>query len=455
MVGEANSNYRLGPRRRNLRDYSIKLRCAGLTAADLQNMKDLKRIMGIQSLAILNSQQRIQQLQQQSIAYPELSTLYCAEIDQLKPLHEISQSYFLLSWLHLASRYWTPRLPTPDAIEHRQVTFDYLTNQEYEQYLGFSKDDCRQLYDVLQFPQRLKLNRRTTVDPNGRRKRHSFTVSGIHAFLYTLFRFRSPSKRMTLDEKFWGYDYSVLSRMFHRTVSWIDQHHGHRLNNLDFIRCKLPTFNRKIVMKMEEKFHGHPLPIHITNCSLFIDGTRFRIAKPYGPGWQQQLAYSGDHKCHCHGCQAVMGPDGIIYDWYDRPYGRYSDKHFYSDSGINTRIRNLQLGNARQFWAYGDKAYNSRSHVRGAYHGRHLTQQQRRANYMMSGKRIAAEWAFSKIKSRCPFVQQSWLLKLRAMDVAATVRVAVLLTNAHSCIHHNETSLYFDCRPPSLQQYFQ
>jgi hypothetical protein len=178
------------------------------------------------------------------------------------------------------------------------------------------------------------------------------------------------------------------------------------------------------------------------------------MAPASGPWDVQRGALSGDKWFHCHGVQGVFGPDGIFVDWYDVPLGKENDKYFMRDSLVNRILRNAQLVDLIQYWVYCKAGYANDTHVRSAYHGVHVTPLQLRQNSKMSRVRVGVEWGFGKVKARCPLIRCSDKLKLRGIDVARRVRVAVLLTNAHTCLNSSKTGLYFECEAPTLQEYF-
>ncbi len=79
----------------------------------------------------------------------------------------------------------------------------------------------------------------------------------------------------------WGYDYSVLSRMFNAVVDWIDNNHKHRLRQLPLISDKFEHFNRCIVNKLRSIYPGGGLaanPPEAEHCALFGDGCRFEVS---------------------------------------------------------------------------------------------------------------------------------------------------------------------------------
>jgi hypothetical protein len=145
----------------------------------------------------------------------------------------------------------------------------------------------------------------------------------------------------------------------------------------------------------------------------------------------------------------------MFYDWFDGPVGRHGDKYFLAKSGLNRTLQQCQLGNHRQFTSYNDKGYERDTHIRCAAHGpARVTQRQHLDNWIMSKTRISVEWGYGKVKTRCPYLLRPHHLKLQLMDVAQVIRVSVLLTNAHTCLHQSITGLYFNCAAPTLTEYF-
>ena len=100
----------------------------------------------------------------------------------------------------------------------------------------------------------------------------------MHAFLYFLYRLHSPQQRQTLDTDVWGYDYSVLSKMFAAVECYIDNTYKHRLRIVPEIAHKFAMFNARICDKLTS-LHGE-LPPEATRCALFADGCRYRTSRP-------------------------------------------------------------------------------------------------------------------------------------------------------------------------------
>ncbi len=92
-------NARFGPFRRFARDYSVKLRRFGLTAADRFNLKSLTETMELQACSIVIERESLYQLQVlapnspvQSLLQKQIEvhekTIECAESCYLRAVHD-------------------------------------------------------------------------------------------------------------------------------------------------------------------------------------------------------------------------------------------------------------------------------------------------------------------------------------------------------------------------------
>ena len=72
----------------------------------------------------------------------------------------------------------------------------------------------------------------------------------------------------------------------------------------------------------------------------------------------------------------------------------------------------------------------------------------------MSQARIVVENGFAIVSNHWPYLNAGWKMQLRSSPVGRYYRTAVLLTNGMSCLRPNQISLYFDCEPPMLDEYF-
>ena len=91
----------------------------------------------------------------------------------------------------------------------------------------------------------------------------------------------------------------------------------------------------------------------------------------------------------------------------------------------------------------------------GPFKGGNVTNNQKEFNKAMSKVRISVEWIFGDIINFFAFVNFKNNLKLGLSAVGKMYIVCALLHNARACLYKNNTSLFFDVEPPSLEEYFQ
>ena len=75
-------------------------------------------------------------------------------------------------------------------------------------------------------------------------------------------------------------------------------------------------------------------------------------------------------------------------------------------------------------------------------------------NERMSSVRVSVEWVFGDIVERFKFTDFKKTQTVGLSPVAKQYAVSALLCNAKTCLYGSTTSLYFQCDPPSLEEYF-
>jgi len=80
-----------------------------------------------------------------------------------------------------------------------------------------------------------------------------------------------------------------------------------------------------------------------------------------------------------------------------------------------------------------------------------LTAAQWEWNVAIGQVQILVEHGFSLVFEDWPHLNAFWKQKVWGTAGGVWYQVGVLLTNAHSCLVHNQTAI---CMPPSLHQYF-
>ena len=156
-----------------------------------------------------------------------------------------------------------------------------------------------------------------------------------------------------------------------------------------------------------------------------IDGTIRAMCRPGGEDDLQRECYDGHHKVHGLAWQSVVFADGIIGDAHMET-GRRHDAFLLSKSNLNTRLAEVQQGNAVQCKVYGDAAYPIMSHIDRGFKGANLTPTQKAYNRSLSKVRIREEWMFGKVVEEFAFIDHRANLKLRLQPVGVYYVVALI-----------------------------
>jgi hypothetical protein len=139
-----------------------------------------------------------------------------------------------------------------------------------------------------------------------------------------------------------------------------------------------------------------------------------------------------------------------MYHFFDEPLGSHVDKYFLRESGINDILEMIEEECGISADIYTDKGLAAASHVIPAYRGA-LSPVEELSNYRISKMRVGHEWGHGKMYERHPFLKRVDKLKLQLVDVARYVRVAMILTNIHTCMRQSNMGLYFQCSAPTLR----
>jgi len=76
-----------------------------------------------------------------------------------------------------------------------------------------------------------------------------------------------------------------------------------------------------------------------------------------------------------------------------------------------------------------------------------------RFNSAMGYVRLSVEWSFGKVANTFAFIDFAKNMKALLQPVGKFYLLSVLFTNCHTCLYGSETSYFFNCPPPSLEEY--
>ena len=190
----------------------------------------------------------------------------------------------------------------------------------------------------------------------------------------------------------------------------------------------------------------------------FIHGSHQKVCRPTPETCDQSLLYSGYKHAYTTVFQSISTPDGLLIHFKGPYEGRVSDWGILKHSGLQENLKNYSHNTAgSRLWIYGDAGYGLEKGILSSYRSHHSTGQHTESeeifNASMARQRIVVEWCFGKLVTLFPLIDYFKKLKVGLSQVGSWIFTAVLLTNAHTCYYGSETTAYFDCPPPSIQEY--
>jgi hypothetical protein len=316
--------------------------------------------------------------------------------------------------------------------QHPNLRFNLneISNEEAKGNFRFEKQDIPILARLLEIPNLIRTESRNVVE-------------GETALAILLRRLAYPNRWQDLRTLFHLSSQS-LSQIASHTANIILANKGALLENLNNLQWLNHNRLRQYAAAIHEK--GAAVP----NCWGFIDGTARQICRP---SVDQDQYYSGHKRCHCVKYQSVLCPDGLIVNLKGAWPGRRHDAGMFRESNLYQELVEVARFQHESYVLYGDAAYGIRELLLGPYTGGNLLQIQRNFNNSMKVLRIAVEWGFQKVASQFAFVDFKKNQKLLLQEVETMYKIAVLLTNCHTCLYGSETSQYFDIVPPPLEVY--
>ncbi|GAV09608.1 hypothetical protein RvY_19113 [Ramazzottius varieornatus] len=235
----------------------------------------------------------------------------------------------------------------------------------------------------------------------------------------------------------------ALSRMFNYGIHYIHDQFAHLLDTLDH-----PWLDKNKLRECAQVIQEKGAPYD--KCTGFIDGTVCAVARP---SRLQRHLYNGHKRKHGLKYQAVGLPNGLIVHLAGPIVGKRHDWRMYQESNLIDQLKRKREDADWKFYIYGDHGYTSTRELIAPF--RSVTNQaEADLNYVMSKLRVSVEWMFGKCCVLWAFLDFPRNQKVLLQPVGLYFRVAVLLTNAHTCLYESQTGQYFGLSAPTLEEYF-
>lgn len=187
----------------------------------------------------------------------------------------------------------------------------------------------------------------------------------------------------------------------------------------------------------------------VTNIWACIDGTVRFVCKPRV---MQRASYSGHKKRHGQKYQSVTAPDGLCISLMGAEGGNRNDSLILTDSGLIQRLQPFIDQNGERFYMYGDSAYSAHHDVLSPY-PHPANDAERELNKLFSRVRVMVEHGFARTVKYYAFTDYVKSQRMHLTPTAAMYKLSVFFANIHSCIYANQTSIDFNARPPTVEQY--
>lgn len=168
------------------------------------------------------------------------------------------------------------------------------------------------------------------------------------------------------------------------------------------------------------------------------------------------MLYNGYKKGHGYKYQGLIVACGLLFDVYGPETGRHNDYYLWHGSKLGEYLRQLPRHSSGQpFYIYGDSGYFPWKDVLlSGIKGKYLTAREEAFNNTFNRPRTSIEWGFR-------FVTQMWRAlnhtdeqRSGRSNVGFQYLAACFLTNCLTCLDGtNQAAAYFQCPPPSLEEY--
>ena len=250
----------------------------------------------------------------------------------------------------------------------------------------------------------------------------------------------------------------------------------------------LDLFKEKIRLKCldPELSRGYAFPPDDFDITFFTDAfAKESLRAGSGPAEQgvgarryrdayatQRAFYSGYNKFVGLKYLLVNTPHGMTALLHGPESNRRSDPHLVKSCRLEKQLKDLSaefLPPGEKAKCYGDSIFKITNFMQGPHNPHLYSDDFQHANKeycadllaqdrTLSAERISAEWIIAVAQNKFPLVGDKKKFKLMSTNklqpAKTQINVAVFLTDVMTSLDGNQISKYFDCAPPSLEDYF-
>ena len=271
------------------------------------------------------------------------------------------------------------------------------------------------------------------------------------AFLMLLWFLAYPTRQIDMQKKF-GLEYSQISRVIKFTVIHIDTLFSHLItNSIGLFVHRLLTYNQCFIEKYVDINDINEMHRYWQHIALFTDGMKRFTTRNF------QGNYSGHKKQYCLSYLYTTAPDGMIVE-VGGPHGGHKNDHtLQNDCTVGFRLVAAQVNNGLPgiYETGTDKGFHQTVGLRPMHHRIIPLPTDRYLNLCFSRMRASNEHDLGRVGFQWKHMEFKKGLQLRLQPLAKFERVCALLTNFLNCLDHSQTSKFYNCPPPSFEEYIR
>ena len=216
------------------------------------------------------------------------------------------------------------------------------------------------------------------------------------------------------------------------------------------------TFRSDLITLRGEKYAAaiaEVSPLH--TCIGFLDCVFVRTCRRSGRSSLQRSLYSGHKRAHGIKLQTITTPDGLCFHAYGAEERRRHDTALYRKSNMDQILPGALHFNAQQHCVFADSAYILRPWCQIGF-GRFLasTEEEKLYDAAMSSVRVSVEWTYKDVRQALTMLDLKRKTKIKQEPYGLCWIGACLLWNLKVVLRHgSQAQTFFDCPPPSWEQY--